>query len=274
MRRRGGGLIACAAIFLLSGCARQAVNPSFAVSRADAKRAITEMERAPRGLDRPVVVLGGYHDPGVGPAAVCGRLRRVAGTQPVVGVSYFFDRTFDDCRRDVIAAVEKACPSADSRQTVEVDVVGLSMGGVVARYCATERPGEKRLRIRRLFTVSSPHRGSEAATAVPALSVLHRDLREGSAFLHRLELAEARESGAGAGPVYEIVPYVRLGDWMVGTRDAAPAGVTPWWVATPPLEDAHVGAPLDERILADIERRLRGEEPFTRPPAAAVPVKQ
>lgn len=89
------------------------------------------------------------------------------------------------------------------------------------------------------------------------MSRLHRDLRERSEFLAKLEAAE-RES-----PAYEIVPYVRRGDWIVGTQDAAPHGQTAWWVDTPPMQDAHVRASLDERIVADVARRLRGEEPFT-----------
>src|SRR5439155_21529904 len=159
---------------------------------------------------------------GIGPSVFCSRLRPFAGGQKVIGVSYFFDSSFDDCRRDVIAAVERACPSDNPRQTVEVDVIGLSLGGVVGRYSALERPGEKRLRIHRLFTVSSPHRGAIAAPYAPELTHIHHDLREGSTFLRNLEQAEAWQCP------YEIVPYVRLGDWIVGARDAAPFGQEVW----------------------------------------------
>ena len=251
------GLAALAAT-LLTGCGRGLVNPSFAISRTDARQALDAMAADRKPFERPVVVLGGYHDPGLGPGAVCGRLRRAAGGQRVIGVSYFFEGSFDACRRRVIAAVERAFPSHDPRQTIELDVIGLSMGGVVGRYCAIDKPGEKRLRIRRLFTISSPHRGAAGASEIPAMSQLHRDLREGSKFLDKLEAAEGEERG------YEIVPYVRLGDWIVGQRDAAPPGMTAWWVDTPAFENAHVGAALDPRILADVVRRLRGEEPITR----------
>lgn len=223
------------------------------------------MDRAPTQAVRPLVVLGGYHDPGVGPAAVCPKLRRLLTGQPVIAVSYYFDRSFDDCRKKVIDAVERACPSDDPRQTVEVDVIGLSMGGVVARYCAIERSGERKLRIARLFTVSSPHRGAIRATKIPAMSRLHRDLREGSDFLARLQSAEGPNRG------YEIIPYVRLGDWIVGVTDAAPFGQSPWWLDTPIFENAHIGAPLDPKILGDIARRLRGEQPFTQPPPTPLP---
>jgi pimeloyl-ACP methyl ester carboxylesterase len=225
------------------------------------------MRKSPKPFERPVLVLGGYQDPGLGPAAVCARLRSIAGGQRIIGVSYFFDGTFDECRHDVLAEIERACPSPDPGQTQEVDVIGLSMGGVVARYCAIDKPGERRLRIHQLFTISSPHRGAAGATALPAMTRLHRDLCEGSAFLAALDAAE------GAHRDYPIVPYVRLGDWIVGVRDAAPRGQSPWWVSTPPMENPHLGAPLDPRILADIVRRLRAEEPFTHPPTATLPAE-
>jgi pimeloyl-ACP methyl ester carboxylesterase len=225
------------------------------------------MAKSPKPFERPVVILAGYHDPGLGPAALCARLRRVAGGQQIISVSYFFDGTFDECRHDVLAAIQRACPSDDPRETQELDVIGLSMGGVVGRYCAIEKPGERRLRIHRLYTVSSPHRGAAGASNLPAMTQLHRDLCEGSRFIETLEAAENLRRD------YQIVPYVRLGDWIVGTRDAAPQGQTPWWVATPPLENPHIGAPLDPRIVADIVRRLRGEPPLTHSPPATLPAE-
>jgi hypothetical protein len=257
-----------AVIVLLAACTPQTVNPSLSVSHKQAKRTLAAMEKSPTRFPRPVVVLGGYHDPGIGPGVVCARLRRLAGGQGVIGVSYYFERSFDACRDDVIAAVERAWPSNDPRETVEVDVVGLSMGGVVGRYCAIECDGQKRLRIARLFTVSSPHMGAAGATKVPAFARLHRDLRQNSAFLRELEAAETRISR------YQIIPYVRLGDWIVGAGNAAPRGRTAWWVSKPPFENAHIGAPLDPRIFGDIVLRLRGDTPFTRSPPATLPMRQ
>jgi hypothetical protein len=67
------------------------------------------------------------------------------------------------------------------------------------------------------------------------------------------------------------VPYVRLGDRIVGADHAAPAGRVAWWVPNPPMELAHVGASGDPRVRADVARRLRGETPLTKTPPAAVP---
>ena len=65
---------------------------------------------------------------------------------------------------------------------------------------------------------------------------------------------------------YELLCYTRLGDWIVGVENAAPPGHTAWWVPSPPMSFAHLGAATDTRILADIARRLRGETPLTTEP--------
>src|SRR5688572_4303039 len=115
---------------VVAGCA-QPVNPSFAVSEREARTALKEMRRDRKPQARPVVILGGYTDPGVGTTALAGQLRGVF-EEPVqmVTVSYPLNLSFDACRRDVIAAVGKRWPSAHARETVEVDVVAMSMGGL------------------------------------------------------------------------------------------------------------------------------------------------
>ena len=252
-------------ILLLVGCAKAPVNPSFNVSNADARRALKAMAKDEKPLERPVVLLGGYHDIGIGNVTFLSKLREVVHDKRIVSVIYPFSGSFDECRRAVIAAVEKKFPSDDAGATIEVDVIGLSMGGIVARHSALERPGEKRLRIKRLFTVSSPHRGAVRAT-LPTVHQIHRDLRSNSTFLRQLDAADAEQRE------YEIIPYVRLGDWIVGPENAAPSEMpAAYWVPNPPLQSAHWGAPLDARIVADIARRLRGEAPFTAESPATLP---
>jgi hypothetical protein len=253
--------------FAVCGCTKPPVNPSFPVSPTQAKHALDAMSDEPKPLDRPVVILGGYHDPGIGPTAFRAKLGGVVRDDRIVSVTYPFSSSFDQCRREVVAAVEKKFPSTQASETVEVDVIGLSMGGIVARYAALERPDGKRLRIKRLFTVSSPHRGAIRAE-LPAMSQLHRDLRHDSPFLRQLESAE------GEHREYEIFPYVRLGDWIVGPENAAPRELpAAYWVSNPPFQVAHMGAPLDDRIVADIARRLRDEPPFTTMPPATLPTE-
>jgi hypothetical protein len=68
---------------------------------------------------------------------------------------------------------------------------------------------------------------------------------------------------------YELYPYVCKGDWIVGEEYAAPPGREPLWLAGHRFQlglDPHRGSWYDPRILADICRRLRGEEPFSTAP--------
>jgi pimeloyl-ACP methyl ester carboxylesterase len=245
----------------LVGCAARPGNPSFPVSVDQARAALTTMQHHPKTLDRPLVILGGFNDPGLGGAAVGGEMRRLFRDRRIIQVSFFFCGSFDACRKSVIQAVEQAFPNDNPSETTEVDVIGLSMGGVVGRYCAAPLENQRRLNVRRLFTVSSPHRGAVRAAELPPLIKLQVDLCPGSEFLTHLVEIEQQES-------YDLIPYVRLDDRIVGPANAAPAGRTPWWVPNEPMQSAHIGAAMDKRILADIARRLRDEKPFTREPAA------
>ena len=170
-----------------------------------------------------------------------------------MGVSFALCSTFDECRRKVIAAVDREFPGPDPLRTTEVDVVGVSMGGIVARYAAlrSENADARRLRVARLFTISSPHLGADRAR-LPAVNQLQRDMRADSAFIRRLNRPEN-------APAFPVFPYVRLGDHTVGAANAAPVGMAAWWVPDVPLQPPHSGAVVDARIIADIARRLRGE---------------
>ena len=254
-----------AVVLLGAGCTAP-TNPSFPVTVGEASAALREMEATPKRLARPVIVLGGYHDPGFGALVWREEVRRWAKDPRIIGVSFPFHRDFDQCRRDVIAAVDRAFPTSDPDATVEVDVIGTSMGGLVGRYAAVQKPGERRLKVVRLITVSSPHRGA-AWARLPALSRLHADMRGTSPFLDELERAEATTTADD----YELVPYVRLGDRIVGAHNAAPAGTNAWWLPNQPLNLAHFAVNRDPRVRADVARRLRGETPLTKTPPAAVP---
>jgi Putative serine esterase (DUF676) len=252
----------------LVGCGAPPVNPAFAVSFAQAHAAIGEMRAEPKPLARPLVVIGGFADLNVSPPLYRHFFRGVARDAQIIPVSVGFCQTFDECREKVLAAVERSAPSgAEAQWTTEVDVMGASLGGLVARYAAAPAQSpdgnRKRLRIARLFTISSPHDGADLAEMI-ALTQFHRDLRPNSAFLRRLAESDPH-------PNYELFPYVHLGDEIVGEQHAAPAGTNPIWLSNPPLAPPHLSAMMDERILADISRRLRGEEPLSHPPSPPLP---
>ncbi|MEM8739653.1 MAG: hypothetical protein AAGG38_14415 [Planctomycetota bacterium] len=259
------------------------MNPSFPLTAADARADEARMRASPLELSRPVVVLAGWADPFFANTYWTGLLRRQGvPAEQMLGLSFWDCWGFESCREKVVESVEARWPSGDGEWTTEVDVVAFSMGGLVARYAAAapwdrgkggagpEKLGEtastkggagegKRLRIRRLFTISTPHRGAKLAW-VPTLDGRVRDMRPGSALLGYLD-------GALAEAEYELTVYARLGDGIVGTENTSPAGVTPWWVAVRWDFRSHQEAYRDPRIRADILRRLRGEVPWTQGPA-------
>lgn len=259
--RTNHAVLQMAILLGLPGCAGM-VNPSFPVSMEDARADLQRMRETPRVLERPVVVLAGYLDPGLGSAWLAWKIRNLTGDSRVIGVDFFSCSTFDDCRARVIEEVSRAFPSADPEETTEVDVIGMSMGGVVARHAAVpERDGtsSKRLKVARLFTIGSPHRGANMA-ALPSFHSLHLSMRVDSSFMSELN-AEYRNAD------YKVYSYVRLGDSIVGVENAAPPGETPWWVSGGLCPSAHIGAVMDPRIQSDIARRLRAERPFSTVPA-------
>ena len=141
------------------------------------------------------------------------------------------------------------------------------MGGLVARYAALPTDPDaghpRRLRVRRLFTIATPHNGAQLAPLGGLVSATARQMRHGSDFLERLNAALPDAE-------YDLIPYVRLGDFTVGPPWAAPPGRTPYWVSNRPLQLPHVMAFLDARFRADIVARLRGDQPPHRPHPRAV----
>ena len=268
------------AVSLLSlACAGGPQNPSFPLSVGKADTALKEMAKAPKPLPRPVVIVGGYLDPGIATAALKSKLQPLVKDKRILMVPLPFCATFDDCRAEILAAVEREYPSDNPNWTTEVDVIAISMGGLAARHAAAPNPratqggngpSAKRLRIARLFTLSTPHRGALLA-GLPTFHKLLQDMRSGSTFLQTLN-ATGEAPGEDAEASYEIYPYVRRHDGWIGESNAAPPGwETAWWVPNQLFQDSHVGCCTDPRIIADIARRLRGETPFTLDPPAPLP---
>ncbi len=262
---RAAALIA--ALVLLCGCqSAQQCNPSYQISRADAKAALAEMRDEPQPLERPLVILSGYLEPGLGAGWMGVKVRKLVDDDRVLTIGYSFAGDMDAARATVVKAVNKAYPSDDPSLTVPVDVIGISMGGLIGRFAAMpvrDDPEAPRLNVVRLFTLSSPHRGARLAR-LPIPHKLRRKMHVDSEFIAWINEADAERS-------YEVIPYVRLGDTTVGPENAAPEGQTPWWQPTPSFGSSHAGGTFDERFIADIMRRLRGEPTFTNPPPAPLP---
>jgi len=262
------GLMALvASVVVAGGCTADSTNPDFPAVGAVVDVEWEKMGEKPVGLARPLVVLGGYHAPEGFAGGVAARLARLTGAKEdeVLAVGFMFCDDFAEVSNAVVEAVEARWPSGSTEGTIEVDVVGISMGGLAARAAAMRWPvgdgaadGEKvrpvkRLRIARLFTLATPHRGAALADVV-AMDSLARDMKSGSAFLRSLD-----DGLAGGG--YELVCYARTRDDIVGARNTAPPGCEPIWVEGPLLFSHHF-IQQDRRIMLDIARRLRGEAPI------------
>ncbi len=255
------GVVFGASTILVGGCAmpRWTPNPSFPISRPEAQQDLRRMQDHPVALERPLVFLAGIGDLSISSGAI-ERAIEPTVTGPRVEMHFFDEFTFDGARQKTLREVAAALGTS-VEEIPEVDVVAFSMGGLVARYAAIPDAAGHRLPIRRLYTISTPHEGARLA-GIPLGVPQGDDMCPTSDFLEMLRRAK-RE--------YEIVCYTRLDDVTVGEEFAAPEGDDLWWVPTPSGEWSHMAAFNDERILGDIARRLRGETPWTRKPAAPLP---
>jgi pimeloyl-ACP methyl ester carboxylesterase len=257
---------------VLTGCIALPASSEQAreVTRESAATDLAGLYNHQRPLVRPVVVLSGYRTLGIHAAALVVTLRKATSgkDEDFLFLSYPLETDLDHLADYVVRQVDKKWPSADDRQTVPVDVVGVSMGGVLARWAAlppdqrrrdvtdAAAPGAKRLNIVRLFTFSSPHQGALMSEALP-IDPAARDMRRGSAFL------DALDEGRSAHP-YELVCYAQTGDNIVGATRTAPPGEDPIWTDGTVLF-SHFSVVENPIFLADAAKRLRGETPLVTP---------
>jgi pimeloyl-ACP methyl ester carboxylesterase len=217
------------------------------------------MHRDPKPLERPLVILAGISDPAVSSGAMFEALAP-GFIGPIVEVHFFDEHTFEGARQKLLRSLSEEL-GKPQHALPEVDVVAFSMGGLVARFAATPDEVGRRLPIRRLYTLCTPHLGARMA-GFPLGTPQSADMKITSDFM--IGLSEARRD-------YDLYCYARLDDITVGEEFAAPDGVPLWWVGTPNGEWSHMHAFEDPRVLADIGRRIRTEPPFSTLPAAPLP---
>jgi pimeloyl-ACP methyl ester carboxylesterase len=259
-----------AALFLTVpfGCVSNTpINPSFPITADQAHQVLQASVNNPKPLDRPLVIVGGFADPGFAAAMLASDFKAYTHDDRVIGISLGFSIREEEFRTRIMDAVDKAFPGNDPNLTTDVDVIGYSMGGLSARDAALFPTNGRRLRIHRLFTISSPHRGAVCTSRVPfTVMKLQEQMTPGSAFLNSIN------NSADANSQFPIYSYVCLGDDEVGAENASPPGMAVWWVSRPMLLDPHDWAFMDPRIRADILRRLRDETPLSTDPPAPLPV--
>ncbi len=234
-------------------------NPDFAVTPDELALTIERLRATPMAPPRPVLVLAGYRAWRIMVSQVARRMHELVGgpADMFEPLAYPHCGDLDRIARLVVRHVERTWPNPEPHRTTEIDVIGVSMGGLVARLAAQLplEDGQKRLRVARLFTLGTPHNGAILAGKV-ALDRAAKDMRPGSAFLDRLNAALPTAR-------YELVCYARLNDRWVGATRSAPPGREPIWVSGTRVF-SHVTITTDDRILADVALRLRGETPLAR----------
>lgn len=247
------------------GCANPA-NPNFDTSDQARQAALARLDGIDAPLPRPLMVLDAWHHPPISAAGLRRRLVDLTGArdEDTLAISFTVLFSIEAAARRAVNRIEERWPSDDPNETIEVDVVGYSMGGIVARYAADmwdqlppeSRPA-KRLNVRRLYTIASPHRGARLACWI-APDRAAWSMRPGSELLDRLDAARAQRRD------YELTCYAQLNDITVGARNTAPPGETPLWRPGTWLL-SHQTVRTNRHILLDIALRLRGESPIAQP---------
>lgn len=103
---------------------------------------------------RPVILLHGYLMGRANFIVLANRLS-LAGLGPLYGFEYWSLGKVAGAAHRLSLFIEEVCARSGSRQ---VDLVGHSMGGMVARYYVTAASGAPR--VVNLVTIGSPHRGT------------------------------------------------------------------------------------------------------------------
>ena len=254
-----------ALVVLLGGCTTltgpSKDNP---LPTSELRTELKQMRAEPVELERPVVVIDGWLNYG-GARIIKRELKDLTGSEGDLFVKYSYPlifSTLESNARKIVKIVEERWPSDDPEWTTEIDVVGFSMGGLISRVAAEEprKSGKprKRLKVKRMFTIGSPHKGTgwwigwlpvdQMSWAVSLYGGSYRSwLNE--------RLVEAD---------YDLYCYGQGNDWIVGNNFEA-AG-HPELKARGQVLFSHTSSYGNYRHLADIAARLRGEDPIVPDP--------
>lgn len=228
---------------------RESPPTNLAVPVSALARARDQMLTTPKPLDRPVVVIAGFADPGLYAALVARELCRLTSrTKPdfiLPTINPFADITQSGAR--VAAQVRSRLATRGLDPDSPVDMVGMSMGGLVARTSGSGLIDEP-LKIRNLFTLGTPHRGAQIADTISP-STASDQMRPGSDFLQRLD----------SHPVPEHTHcFTMQGDKVIGPDSGVARGATEYRLPGRPGED-HLHIMADPLALMHIARLLRHE---------------
>lgn len=199
-------------------------------------------------LDRPVLVLSGYRAPGVMGGNMARRLAALLGApfDDFRMISYPHMGDLDRVASAVDRVVRREFPSDQ-----EFDVVGISMGGLIARMLAADdyarERGLQRLRLKNLFTMATPHLGAKIAAHI------HVDKAA-----TEMQIGSPRLAWLNALPRdYALHCYAILNDITVGAKQTSVQGEHPMWVRGTPLF-SHSLITEHPLVVLDVAARIAG----------------
>lgn len=230
------------------------VNPAFNPVPVELDAKWAQLAATPHEHPRTVVVLCGWRAPLAALRSVRANLKQLMPGTRVVPIAFPQASSMehaDTATRSVLAA--------RGLNDTPVDVVAISMGGLIARALAAGTFGTP-FRIVNLFTFATPHRGAVLAKIVRPDSAA-RDMRPGSPFLRDLDASLDRAT-------FDLTPYGYLRDWWVGCENTAPPGRTPMWLDPLGFRGrifSHFMITTERRIILDVALRLRGVPPISAP---------
>ena len=201
-----------------------------------------ERLQAGQGLSgRPLVLLHGYAMNRACFLTMAARLAR-AGVGPIYGFEYWSLGKISSASRRLDRYIEAICERHGCEQ---VDLIGHSMGGIVARYYLTLGPGRERERVAHLLTIGTPHGGS--VFSVYGVGQPQVQLRPHAAFLERLTAAPLPQNT-------KLVVVWSRADALVGT-----AAQAQWHGAEEIVYDdlGHMSLLYSRRVASELAQRIR-----------------
>lgn len=233
---------------------RARVNPAFCPTPEELDAQWAQLAATPYEHPRPVVVLCGWRAPLAALKSLRANLRALMPGTRVLPIAFPRASSMQEADRATRNVLE-----ARNLADTPLDVVALSMGGLVARALAAGTFAAP-IQIVNLFTFATPHRGAVLAKYIRP-DAAARDMRPGSAFLQDLDAALDRAA-------FNLTPYGYLRDWWVGCENTAPPGHTPIWLDPLGLRGrtlSHFMITTERRIILDVALRLRGLPPLSTP---------
>jgi triacylglycerol lipase len=187
----------------------------------------------------PVVLLHGIFDSAAVLDCLCAFLRQRGWVTHTFNlVPRFGQAGIDVLARQVADYVGKTFAPGE-----KIDLVGFSMGGLVARYYLQRLGGLER--VSRLVTISSPHRGTWTAFLLGNVGV--RQMRPGSAFLTDLDKDRQVLKRIRFTTIWTPWDLMILPAASSVIPEGRPVRISVGW---------HRGMVRDRRVLREVERAL------------------